>query len=55
MFGALFFLGVAPGQGGSDALPGQILTEGTVAEIAADPRVKEVYLGKNSKIGAAHG
>ena len=34
---------------------GQILTEGTVAEIAADPRVKEVYLGKNSKIGAAHG
>lgn len=34
---------------------GQILTEGSVAEVAADPRVKEVYLGKNSKIGATHG
>ena len=34
---------------------GQILTEGSVAEVAADPRVKEVYLGKNTTIGAAHG
>jgi branched-chain amino acid transport system ATP-binding protein len=34
---------------------GQILTEGSVAEVAADARVKEVYLGKNTKIGASHG
>ena len=34
---------------------GQILTEGSVAEVAVDPRVKEVYLGKNTKIGASHG
>ena len=34
---------------------GQILTEGSVAEVAADPRVKEVYLGKSTKIGATHG
>lgn len=34
---------------------GQVLTEGSVAEVAVDPRVKEVYLGKNTKIGAAHG
>ena len=33
---------------------GQMLTEGSVAEVAADPRVKEVYLGKKTKIGAAH-
>ncbi|MFN3734327.1 ABC transporter ATP-binding protein [Comamonas testosteroni] len=34
---------------------GQILTEGSVADVAVDPRVKEVYLGKNTTIGAAHG
>lgn len=34
---------------------GQILTEGSVAEVAADARVREVYLGKKTKIGASHG
>ena len=33
---------------------GQILTEGTPAEIGADPRVREVYLG-HAHAGVAHG
>ena len=27
---------------------GKVLTEGTVAEIQADPRVQEVYLGRTA-------
>ena len=33
---------------------GEILTEGTPAEIGADPRVREVYLGR-AHAGLAHG
>lgn len=33
---------------------GKVLTEGTVAEIQADPRVQEVYLGSATE-GATHG
>jgi len=33
---------------------GSVLTEGTPAQIAADPRVREVYLGEARKDGAAH-
>jgi branched-chain amino acid transport system ATP-binding protein len=33
---------------------GRVLTEGTPQEIAADPRVHEVYLGKSHR-GASHG
>ena len=33
---------------------GEVLTEGTVAEIQADPRVQEVYLGTTTEVGA-HG
>ncbi len=32
---------------------GKVLAEGTVAEIQADPRVQEVYLGRSTE-GAAH-
>jgi branched-chain amino acid transport system ATP-binding protein len=34
---------------------GAILLEGTPQEIAADPRVREVYLGKSGHDGARHG
>ena len=34
---------------------GRILTEGAPQEIAADPRVREVYLGKAGHRGVAHG
>ena len=34
---------------------GRILLEGTPDEIAADPRVREVYLGKSHRDGARHG
>jgi branched-chain amino acid transport system ATP-binding protein len=34
---------------------GRILTEGSPGEIAADPRVHEVYLGKAHRDGARHG
>jgi branched-chain amino acid transport system ATP-binding protein len=34
---------------------GRILTEGSPEEIAADPRVHEVYLGKAHRDGARHG
>jgi len=32
---------------------GKVLTEGTVAEIQANPQVQEVYLGRSVE-GAAH-
>jgi urea transport system ATP-binding protein len=31
---------------------GKVLSEGTVAEVQADPRVQEVYLGPGSKVQA---
>ena len=34
---------------------GAILLEGTPQEIAADPRVREVYLGKSGRDGVRHG
>jgi len=34
---------------------GRILVEGAPDEIAADPRVREVYLGKSHRDGARHG
>ena len=34
---------------------GRILLEGTPEEVAADPRVREVYLGKSHRDGAHHG
>jgi branched-chain amino acid transport system ATP-binding protein len=34
---------------------GAILLEGTPQEVAADPRVREVYLGKSGRDGARHG
>jgi branched-chain amino acid transport system ATP-binding protein len=33
---------------------GEVLTEGTPAQIAADPRVREVYLGTKAHEGVAH-
>jgi branched-chain amino acid transport system ATP-binding protein len=34
---------------------GRILTQGSPEEIGADPRVREVYLGKSHRDGARHG
>ena len=34
---------------------GRILLEGTPHEVAADPRVREVYLGKSDHAGSRHG
>ena len=34
---------------------GRILLEGTPHEVAADPRVREVYLGKSGHAGSRHG
>ncbi len=34
---------------------GQLLMEGTAAEVGADARVREVYLGKSTHIGGQHG
>ncbi|MCD2512577.1 ABC transporter ATP-binding protein [Comamonas endophytica] len=34
---------------------GQMLMEGTAAEVGADARVREVYLGKSTHIGGGHG
>jgi branched-chain amino acid transport system ATP-binding protein len=34
---------------------GRILLEGAPDEVAADPRVREVYLGKSRRDGARHG
>jgi ABC-type branched-subunit amino acid transport system ATPase component len=34
---------------------GRILLEGAPDEVAADPRVREVYLGKSPGVGARHG